>query len=87
MPFYSKNSLHSLFNLKIPEVKVHFLNLKKKLYTSCNCRRDSSPKMEILSSFTHPQVVPNLYEFLSSAEHTNNVIKYITLGVVHGISA
>jgi len=25
--------------------------------------------MEILSSFIHPQVVPNLYEFLSSAEH------------------
>jgi len=22
-----------------------------------------------LSSFTHPQVVPNLYEFVSSAEH------------------
>ncbi len=27
------------------------------------------PKMKILSSFTHPQVVPNLYECLSSAEH------------------
>jgi len=27
------------------------------------------PKMKILSSFTHPQVVSNLYEFLSSAEH------------------
>ncbi len=25
--------------------------------------------MLILSSFTHPQVVPNLYECLSSAEH------------------
>ncbi len=29
------------------------------------------PKMKILSSFTHPKVVPNLYEFLSSAEHKN----------------
>ncbi len=28
------------------------------------------PKMKILSSFTHPQVVPNLYECLCSAEHT-----------------
>jgi len=28
------------------------------------------PKMKILSSFTHPQVVANLFEFLSSAEHT-----------------
>ncbi len=27
------------------------------------------PKMNILSSFTHPQVVPNLYECLCSAEH------------------
>jgi len=25
--------------------------------------------MKIMSSFTHPQVVLNLYEFLSSAEH------------------
>jgi len=25
--------------------------------------------MNILSSFTHPQVVANLYEFLSSVEH------------------
>jgi len=28
------------------------------------------PKMRMLS-FTHLQVVPNLYEFLSSVEHTN----------------
>ncbi len=27
------------------------------------------PKMKILSSFTHPQVVHNLYEILCSAEH------------------
>ncbi len=27
------------------------------------------PKMKILSSFTHPQVVQNLYECLCSAEH------------------
>ncbi len=27
------------------------------------------PKMKMLSSFTHPQVVPNLYECLCSAEH------------------
>ncbi len=27
------------------------------------------PKMKILSSFTHPQVVPNLYECLCSAGH------------------
>ncbi len=27
------------------------------------------PKMKILSSFTHPQVVTNLYECVCSAEH------------------
>ncbi len=27
------------------------------------------PKMKIMSSFTHPQVVPNLYECVCSAEH------------------
>jgi len=27
------------------------------------------PKMKILSSFTHSQIVTNMYEFLSSAEH------------------
>jgi len=31
--------------------------------------------MKILSSFTHPQVVPNLYEFLSSAEHKRRYFK------------
>jgi len=29
--------------------------------------------MKILSSFTHPQVVLNLYEFLSSAEHKRRI--------------
>ncbi len=27
------------------------------------------PKMKITSSFIHRQVVPNLFEFISSAEH------------------
>ncbi len=27
------------------------------------------PKMNILASFTHPHVVPNLYKFLSYNEH------------------
>jgi len=28
-----------------------------------------NPKIKMFSSFTHPQVVPNLYEFLSLTEH------------------
>ncbi len=33
------------------------------------------PKMKILSSFTHPQVVPTLYECLCSAEHKERYSK------------
>jgi len=32
-------------------------------------------KRMVLSSFTHPQVVPNLYEFFSSAEHKSRYFK------------
>ncbi len=35
----------------------------------CTLKGIVHPKMKILSSFTHPQVVPNLYECLCSAEH------------------
>jgi len=33
------------------------------------------PKMKILSSFTHPQVVPNLYVFICSAEHKGRYLE------------
>jgi len=33
------------------------------------------PKMKILSSFTHPQVVPNLYVFICSAEHRGRYLE------------
>ncbi len=29
------------------------------------------PKMKILPSFTHPHVVPNLYEFIPSVDNKN----------------
>jgi len=32
------------------------------------------PKMEILSSYTHPHVVPNLYDFFYSAEYTRRYV-------------
>jgi len=31
--------------------------------------------MKILSSFTHPQVVPNLYGFICSAEHKGRYLE------------
>jgi len=33
------------------------------------------PKMKILLSFTHPQVVANLYEFIFSAEHKGRYLE------------
>jgi len=33
------------------------------------------PKMKILSSFTHPQFVPNLYVFICSAEHRGRYLE------------
>ncbi len=37
------------------------------------------PKMKILSSFTHPQVVPNQYEFICSAKHKRRYFeKFLT---------
>ncbi len=33
--------------------------------------------MKILSSFTHPCVVPNLYDFSSSVEHKEDILKNI----------
>ncbi len=35
----------------------------------CHFKAIVHPKMRILSSFTHTQVVPNLYECICSAEH------------------
>jgi len=33
------------------------------------------PKMKMLSSFTHPQVVPNPHAFILSAEHKRVYVK------------
>jgi len=33
------------------------------------------PKMKILSVFTHPQVVQNLYVFICSAEHKGRYLE------------
>jgi len=33
------------------------------------------PKLKILSSFTHPEVVPNLFVFICSAEHKGRYLK------------
>ncbi len=49
-------------------MKIHYH--KFELYEFiCEIKGIVHPKMKILSSCTHPQVVSNLYEFLCSAEH------------------
>jgi len=45
-------------------------NKSREFCSYFSCKSDSSPKIVILS-FNHPQLVPNLYEFLSSVEHTH----------------
>jgi len=40
------------------------------------------PKMKSLSSFTHPQVVAKLYEFLSSAEHNGRYFEERLFGTI-----
>ncbi len=65
-----------LFNFKIYTVTVYFnsvlhstLPVIMVTHLSKLLKGIIHPKMKILSSFTHPQVVPNLYECLCSAEH------------------
>ncbi len=50
---------HYIVIFKMPTLNLHFPYLKGIVH----------PKMNILSSFTHPQVVPNQYECLCSAEN------------------
>ncbi len=42
------------------------------------------PKMKMLSSFTHPKVVPNLYEFLYSIKYTIYILYiYILKNIIN----
>ncbi len=52
-----------------------FLREIKKLIKSHRIKGIVHPKITIGSSFTHPQVVPNLYECLCSAEHKGRYSK------------
>ncbi len=57
--------------------------IKKKLNLNIN------PQVKILLLFTHPQVVPNLYKFLSSVEHKEDILKSVgkqTVDGSHGLS-
>ncbi len=51
------------FGVNFPFKNIHACSMLQ------NIKGIVHPKMKILSSFTHPQVVPNLYECVCSAEH------------------
>ncbi len=66
--------LLALFEQFLKKIPIHQVNQECLHYNFTQCFLDSlkgivHPKMKILSSFTHHQVVPNLYECLCSAEH------------------
>ncbi len=69
----SRDGERCLF-LRIKAILCRFQNLDNETIQGCVSQKHLKgtvhPKMKILSSFTHPQVVPNLYEFVCSAEHT-----------------
>ncbi len=44
-----------------------------KLLNAYVFKRISYPKMEMLSLFTHPHVVPNPYDFLSSVKQKGKI--------------
>jgi len=52
-------------------------NQKKPLQADFNSKNVGlvHPKMKILSVFTHPQVVPNLYVFICSVEHKGRYLE------------
>ncbi len=53
-----------------PQLFVYFIKAINSYISLCiGIKGIVHPKMKILSSFTHPQVVPNLYECVCYAEH------------------
>ncbi len=53
----------------VEEVIEAVSSIAKKVAKKIKIKGTVHPKIKILSSFTLPQVVPNLYECICSAEH------------------
>jgi len=49
--------------------KDAWINVQSWLDSQILLKGKVHPKMKFVLSFTHPHLVPNLYELLSSAEH------------------
>ncbi len=65
----TNDRLYSCFVTKLRFIMYgkHILSLPHRQFA--HVKGTVHPKMKILSSFTHPQVVPNLYECVCSAGH------------------
>jgi len=53
----------------------HFLDIFTSIFTHGTFKEILHQKMKVLSSYTHPHVVSNLYEFLSSAEQKGRYLE------------
>ncbi len=66
---YFTQITYFIIKISICKCPSHYCNMEKNAFVVLAFKGIVHPKMKILSSFTHPQVVPNLYECLCSAEH------------------
>ncbi len=66
MHIYKNETLFQVLQYN-SDSQIHFIYVT--LEHKSSLKGTVHPKMKILSSFTHPQVDPNLYECVCSAEH------------------
>ncbi len=72
------NSYVALKSNMVPFMRVICMNqwyMQGKIFCEYWLNGIVHPNMKILSLLTHPQVVPNLYAFLSSAEHKRRYLE------------
>jgi len=69
-------SLVTKYTLYYQKSKQQRTDPKIAKHSTFNCLKGIvHPKMKILSSFSHPQVVPNLYVFICSDEHKGKYLE------------
>ncbi len=75
----SSYSQRTALKLSAPSLRSCVLLVLHYWHRICDTLKNTSfkgavhPKMKTLSSFTRPQVVPNLYEFIFSVEHRRRI--------------
>ncbi len=69
MVFIDLVYLENVKHTTLLKTKIWGHHIYKQFYRNDAVKGTVHPKMKLLSSFTHPQVDPNLYECVCSAEH------------------